>query len=1375
MGIALAVALIIGLAAYSLWQNWQGLHREAASQAVSATGLFDTSVDATLDRTDLALQIAAEEYRRSARSGSPPDPAAYSAYLDTLRIRLQDVFSLRATDANGWVRYGDGVGPARQVNVADREYFKLAKANGLAITAPVMSRFSQQWVVPVARRLESADGRFAGVVYATIQARYFSDMFTALQAGPHSAVVLFDPDTHILIRQPEPKGPGSALGLKIGSPQFKDLWQQGRKSATYKAQSTTDGIWRTYSYRQVGDYPLYIMVGLAESDFLATWRVQAAVTAALLGILAVLLSFLLRALLVSVRTQRQSYRQLAASQDRLKQSEERLRLAQEAADQGWFDVDLLTGRITVSPRYAGMIGYGPDEFQTDLANWLDHIHPADVDALTTALNKCIEDGGPYTVEYRRLTRSGEWKWLRSVGKIVQWDAARRATRMIGIHVDINERRLAEDALQASEALLREAQIISALGSYSLDVPSGIWASSEGLDALLGIDKDYTHSVAGWIALIHPDDRATMTAYLAGDVLGKKQPFNKEYRIVRQSDQTVRWVQGLGKLEFDADGAPVKLKGTIQDITERVQAEHALLQQSETNQAFLRNASDGIHILDQDGNVIEASDSFCAMLGYSREEVIGMNVGQWDAAMLGDALANKLKSLFGSEDRTQFETRHRRKDGSNFDVEVSSLTLRIEGRPVLFNSSRDISERKKAEEQLHLAASVFSHAREGIMITEADGTIIDVNDTFTRITGYNRAETIGNNPRLLNSGRQSRDFFADMWRALTEQGYWNGEIWNRRKNGEVYAEMLTISAVRDDRGAILRYVALFSDISALKDHERELEHIAHYDALTGLPNRVLLADRLHQAMAQTHRRGLQLAVAYLDLDGFKSVNDRHGHEAGDQLLVLLAARMKEALREGDTLARLGGDEFVAVLLDLADIEASVPMLTRLLAAAAQPARIGDLVLQVSASVGVTFFPQPDEVDADQLLRQADQAMYQAKQAGKNRYHIFDAEQDRSVRGHHASLEQIRMALAAREFVLHYQPKVNMRTGQVVGAEALIRWQHPERGLMPPGTFLPVIEDNPLAIELGEWVIDSALTQIERWHRAGFDIPVSINVGALQLQQNDFVERLLAQLAAHPEITPACLELEVLETSALEDVVQVSKVIEACREFGLRFALDDFGTGYSSLTYLKRLPAQVLKIDQSFVRNMLDDPEDLAILEGVLSLASAFRRQAVAEGVETVEHGLMLLQLGCELAQGYGIARPMPAQDLPAWAARWQPDPSWTSVSVLGAENLPLLYAGVEHRAWIVAIEATLNGDRQAPPMDYHQCRFGAWLDEVHQSGQIAQPAFQAIEALHREVHGLAGELLELHRQGRSSEALARLGELHRIRDRLFGQLQALARP
>jgi diguanylate cyclase (GGDEF)-like protein len=441
-----------------------------------------------------------------------------------------------------------------------------------------------------------------------------------------------------------------------------------------------------------------------------------------------------------------------------------------------------------------------------------------------------------------------------------------------------------------------------------------------------------------------------------------------------------------------------------------------------------------------------------------------------------------------------------------------------------------------------------------------------------------------------------------------------------------------------------------------EHHEQLERMAHYDLLTNLPNRVLLADRLSQSMVQCQHRNQSLAVAFIDLDGFKAVNDRHSHNVGDELLVEVAQRMKEALREGDTLARIGGDEFIAVMIDLEKIEDSEPVLKRLLKAAAKSITLGDAVMKVSASIGVSLYPQ-DHVDADLLMRHADQAMYVAKQAGKNRYHFFDTTQDNAIKTQGQSIDDIRSALDRLEFVLHYQPKVNMHTSEVIGVEALIRWQHPVRGLVPPLDFLPAIEGHTVSLELGEWVIGTALSQINQWRSIGIHLPISVNISAYQLQQDNFITRLEGLLAAHSDVNPHDLELEILETSALSDISQVSATMNACHELGVRFAIDDFGTGYSSLTYLRRLPAHMIKIDQSFVRNMLEDADDLAIIKGVVELAKAFHREVIAEGVETIEHGVALLKLGCELAQGYGIARPMPSGDIPEWISSWKADDSW----------------------------------------------------------------------------------------------------------------------
>jgi diguanylate cyclase (GGDEF)-like protein len=580
--------------------------------------------------------------------------------------------------------------------------------------------------------------------------------------------------------------------------------------------------------------------------------------------------------------------------------------------------------------------------------------------------------------------------------------------------------------------------------------------------------------------------------------------------------------------------------------------------------------------------------------------------------------------------------------------------------------------------------------------------------------------------------------------------------------------------RDEVGQLQHYIGVFSDISLLKAHEEELHRIAHYDQLTGIPNRRLLSDRLAQALARSRRTQRSVAVCYLDLDGFKAVNDRFGHAGGDKLLVTITERLRGVLRTDDTLARLGGDEFVLLLTELGQSQECRLALDRVLAIVKEPLKIEDKFVAVSASIGVSLYPD-DDVDADTLLRHADQAMYLAKEGGKNSYHFFDPEHDHQIQTHRLNLQRLREALARGEFVLYYQPKADLASGEIIGAEALIRWEHPDKGLLAPSAFLNHMEGSDLEVAVGEWVIDSVLKQIARWKVQGLSFTVSANISADHLLSDNFAARLQQLLHAHPDVAPSSLELEILETAALADMKKAVRTITECRKLGVQFALDDFGTGYSSLTYFLNLPVQLLKIDQSFVRVMLEDPGGLGIVESVVRLAQAFNRPVIAEGVETLEHGSMLMHLGCRLAQGYGIAKPMPTHEFPQWMRDWQRRCAWKTIEPQNVElDVTLLVAAQSHRAWVERVQWNVEHPKEASSFmaDDSNCSFGRWFDGsgVARYGKFG--AYKSIGELHDLGHALAIRALELARAGDSTSAQSALQELFNCRDQLLSLLTSL---
>ena len=551
--------------------------------------------------------------------------------------------------------------------------------------------------------------------------------------------------------------------------------------------------------------------------------------------------------------------------------------------------------------------------------------------------------------------------------------------------------------------------------------------------------------------------------------------------------------------------------------------------------------------------------------------------------------------------------------------------------------------KENRERLRQAAAVFDCTREGVLVTDAKGLIVHVNRAFMEITGYQREDVMGQQPSLFKSGRHSSHFYQQMFQTLEHTGEWSGEIWNRRKSGEIYPQWQTIRVIHDDLGHLSHYVAVFSDISAIKDSEHELAHLAHHDPLTDLPNRLLFTDRAEQALAsaQLHKRGCALLL--LDLDHFKIINDSLGHNVGDQLLKLLGERLKVLFGPGVTLARLGGDEFAVLAENCSQVVQAAALAQRMLDEMKQPFIFDGHQLFISASIGISLFPN-DALSAEQLLRNADSALFKAKSVGREGYALYTEELTAHAQNRVEIASELRRALERQELRVYYQPVHDLHTSRLIGVEALVRWQHPERGLVPPGDFIPIAERTGLIADIDGWVMDQACRQMCQWLADGLPLSfIAINVSSRLFARRELYDQV-AQVLHDTGLDPAFLELEVTESAVMDDLEVALEQLHRLRELGLRLAIDDFGTGYSSLLRLKRLPVQKLKIDQGFVAGLPWDEDDAAIVRVVIALAKSMGMQVHAEGIEQVEQARFLLEQNCDMGQGYWFGRPMPALEI-----------------------------------------------------------------------------------------------------------------------------------
>jgi len=650
--------------------------------------------------------------------------------------------------------------------------------------------------------------------------------------------------------------------------------------------------------------------------------------------------------------------------------------------------------------------------------------------------------------------------------------------------------------------------------------------------------------------------------------------------------------------------------------------------------------------------VECNEAAVHALGYgNRSEFLNVHPSRLSPPVQPDgedsyAKAERMISLAQSNGLHRFEWVHARNDGSLFTAEVTLAAIELCGRRVLYCVWRDISERKTSEAQLQLAASIINGTHEGILVTDHAGFIQAVNPAFTIITGYSAADAIGAKANLLKSDHHDDAFYRDLWQAISTTGHWEGEIWNRRKNGEIYPEWLNISTLPAHGTTATRHVAIFHDITEHHKSAERIRHLAFHDVLTGLPNRTLFQDRLEHALERAKREGNRLVILFLDLDGFKAVNDSLGHDVGDLLLQEVAKRMRARLRRGvDTLARLGGDEFVVLMENLKEPEHCALQAERILEDILLPMEIRGHGIQVGASLGLAFYPE-DGDEALQLMRCADAAMYSAKAAGKGTYRFFQPDMLASISTRLLLETELRQAIAQRQLVLHYQPKVCLSDERLTGVEALIRWSHPTRGLIMPGSFIPIAEETGLILPLGDWVLEEACRQAAAWLADGLRITIAINVSARQIAKGRLSERL-EELLAQYRLPATALQIEITESVFMADPDAAITVLNRLRDLGVSIAVDDFGTGYSSLARLSGMPIDMVKIDRSFVLNAEHNRKDAQIVRTVIALAEALGLDVVAEGVESAGQARMLKDSGCEICQGYYFAYPQSAEHLTDW--------------------------------------------------------------------------------------------------------------------------------
>lgn len=876
--------------------------------------------------------------------------------------------------------------------------------------------------------------------------------------------------------------------------------------------------------------------------------------------------------------------------------------------------------------------------------FLAQIHPDDRESVNQTFLASIDEHAPYDITHRLLMPDGRIKHIRERG-LTKYDDNGNALKTVGTVQDVTEEIDAELRLAASERRLRSILNTVPHGIQENDLDGTITYSNQAHHDMLGFSDNQLIGHKIWDFACCEQEKVEVRDFLTQLIAERPEPSPFVVENIRLDGELV-WLRIDWDYRYDKSGELVGLTSIVTDLTTQRRIEQQLQEHEQEWKAAIDQAVQAILILDEESRLTRANRAFYKLTGLSNVEA-GKTLEELSQ------ISPKHSELLLGLDKQKLERNNLFEEadsGSAFEVFIKVLVNEDGGQRGRLITISDLTLSRQLNQRLELFGSVFENTAEGIMVTDAKKRIIEVNEAFTQITGYSSQEVLKKQPSFLSSGRQDRGFYRDMWRSIKETGRWSGEIWNRNKSGKVYPEFLTVNSIKNSAGKVTNYVGIFADISKLKNSQARIERLSYYDELTELPNRSLLIERIEHTIRHAKRTDTRCAVVMLDLDRFKNINESYGHTIGDKLIRDVSQNLQSVVRDGDTLARIGGDEFVLLFESVADVSRLGFVTDRIQKALATPIDLPDQTVNITASMGICVYPE-DGSNASELLKNADAAMFHAKGLGRNTYHFYTEELTRKAFEVLLLENDLRQAIEHNELELYYQPQVDLRTGKVVGAEALIRWNHKVLGTVSPARFIPIAEESGLIIEIGDWVLEEGCRQLHKWYTEG-SIELShlaLNVAAMQLSRGGLVARL-GELLSKYEFQAGRLELEVTEGFVMEKTERSINQLVAIQELGVTLAIDDFGTGYSSLSYLKDLPMDKLKIDQSFIRGVPHDSDDLAITKTILALGQGLGLRVIAEGVETEEQAHFLLEAGCKYAQGYLFSKPLPADEFEAYLQR-----------------------------------------------------------------------------------------------------------------------------